>query len=186
MILKEKKLCRVMAGRYKDEGYSVTTFQENGDIYLGIRSGGWAVVCEWSNVPRKVLATIVEHAGALPGAGQAWLLEEDMEPQTEDFEMAAEEFRMLMAYLDEAEPEKLCRTPLHMGIFRLWQNVQTGAIWRVNPAFTAMAAPAENRITVAGACLCMSGNLSAVFVDRASETEGDAKLIEHLQKVRWA
>lgn len=187
MILVEKRVCQAMTSDYKEGGYTVVMYFSGNDAWLGISGDGWAAVCERSNVPRKVLALIVEHAGDLPAAGQAWTLEKDCEPQNTEFNVAVEEFERMMAWLDDTEPERMNRTPLHLRAFRLWQNEKSGAIWKISPRLSAMADTAPEYTTAAGNRMCLRGSVSAVFVDReAVSRKGEGELIAHLEKMRWA
>ena len=56
-----------------------------------IYAEGWCVRCPWNKLPRKALATIVEHLGMIPENGEAVNIEKDGQPQAIMAGVATEE-----------------------------------------------------------------------------------------------
>lgn len=183
MILNEKPLVKRMAADWKDEGYTVAGILVEGQPWLGIVGTGYLAAVERSNAPRKVLATIAEHAGDLPGVGQAWLVRKGCETQMADFEYIEEILREPL----DAEPDEglMARCRLILGTRRLWQNTASGKIWLMDPEKTNIAVAPAAAIEPVGMWLRMRGTLSAACICRERVEEDDEKLLEYLKKVRW-
>ena len=62
MLISEKGLVRAIKRAYKNSGYVV---MNTGDA-VAIYTENWFVLANRALLPRKVLATIVEHMGAIP------------------------------------------------------------------------------------------------------------------------
>lgn len=183
MILNEKPLAKRMTEDWKDQGYTVAGILVEGEPWLAVVGTGYMAAVERSNAPRKVLATIAEHAGDLPGVGQAWLVQKGAELQLADFEYIEATVRELLD--QQADEGLLARCRLILGTRRLWQNTATGRIWLMDPAKTNIAAAPTDAIEPAGVWLRMRGTLSTACICRERADEADEKLLEHLQKVRW-
>ncbi len=183
MILNEKPLAKRMNEDWKDEGYTVAGFLRDKEPWLGIVGTGYLAAVERSNAPRKVLATIAEHAGDLPGVGQAWLVQKGAETQLADYEYIEDTIRELLS--QEPDEGLMARCRLILGTRRLWQNTASGAIWLMDPAKTNIAAAPASAIDPIGMWLRMRGTLSAACICRERTEEEDEKLLEHLKKVRW-
>lgn len=77
MIIEEKGLVKAIKIAYRHGGYTVL----NQDGEVTIYTEGWFVRCLWPKLPRKALATIVEHIGMIPDDGEAVAIEKDDQPQ---------------------------------------------------------------------------------------------------------
>lgn len=77
MIIEEKGLVKAIKDAYRHGGYTV--LNKDGDV--AIYTEGWFVRCQWNKLPRKALATIVEHMGMIPDTGEAVSIEKDDQPQ---------------------------------------------------------------------------------------------------------
>lgn len=67
MIINEKALIGAMKREIKSEGYSI--YVTNG--YMHIFAENWMVRSHVRMMPKKILATVVEHIGVLPAEGRA-------------------------------------------------------------------------------------------------------------------
>lgn len=76
-IIQEKGLVRAIKGAYRHGGYNVLNL--DGDVVVYTEE--WCVRCPWNKLPRKALATIVEHLGMIPENGEAVNIEKDGQPQ---------------------------------------------------------------------------------------------------------
>ena len=86
-IIQEKGLVRAIKDAYRHGGYNVLNL--DGDVV--IYAEGWCVRCPWNKLPRKALATIVEHLGMIPENGEAVNIEKDGQPQAIMAGVATEE-----------------------------------------------------------------------------------------------
>lgn len=185
MILNGKTLVRLMKERWKDDGYTVAAFSNSRD-WLGLDGTGWVAVAERSMMPRMAMAAIVEHAGDLPKAGEEWLLQKGAGTQIQNYEIVMEQIEELLEYSDESKLDRMHRTILTMGSYRLWQNTKDLSIWKMQPEKTNIAAAPENKIVAAGQYLCMRGSVSAAFVLHAPVDKGEKEQIEYLEQMQWA
>ena len=86
-IIQEKGLVRAIKGAYRHGGYNVLNL--DGDVVVYTEE--WCVRCPWNKLPRKALATIVEHLGMIPENGEAVNIEKDGQPQAIMAGVATEE-----------------------------------------------------------------------------------------------
>ena len=77
VIIEEKGLVKAIKDAYRYGGYTV--LNQDGDV--AIYTEGWFVRCLWPKLPRKALATIVEHMGMIPDAGEAVAIDKADQPQ---------------------------------------------------------------------------------------------------------
>ena len=77
MIIDEKGLARNLKYAYKHGGYTMTANDEQIIVY----TDNWAIRVDWDKLPRKALATIVEHIGLLPQSSDALFIEDGSDPQ---------------------------------------------------------------------------------------------------------
>ena len=77
MLINESGLVRCIKRAYKSAGYAVAA---EGDC-MTIYTEQWYIQCKRAAIPRKVLATIVEHMGMIPDDGEAMAIEKDDQPQ---------------------------------------------------------------------------------------------------------
>lgn len=76
-IIQEKGLVRAIKAAYSHGGYTVL----NQGAQVTIYTEGWFVRCPWPKLPRKALATIVEHMGMIPDDGEAVTIERMTSPR---------------------------------------------------------------------------------------------------------
>ena len=62
MLIEEQGLVKALKHEYRHGGYII---HNQGDVVC-LQADNWFVQCEWKQLPRKALATIVEHAGMIP------------------------------------------------------------------------------------------------------------------------
>ena len=62
MLMEEQGLVKALKHEYRHGGYII---HNQGDVVC-LQADNWFVQCEWKQLPRKALATIVEHAGMIP------------------------------------------------------------------------------------------------------------------------
>lgn len=86
MLINESGLVRCIKRAYKSAGYAVAT---EGDC-MTIYTEQWYIQCKRAAIPRKVLATIVEHMGMIPDTEPVSIVK-DGEPQLIMPDVAADE-----------------------------------------------------------------------------------------------
>lgn len=77
MLINEAGLVRAMKRAYSGAGYNVN----NQDGTMAIYTNTWYLEAGRECIPRKALATIVEHMGAIPEVGNPVLVQKDVEAQ---------------------------------------------------------------------------------------------------------
>lgn len=77
MLIEESGLVRAIKSAYKNGGYVVNNQGEMVSIY----TERWYVQCKRVKLPRKALATIVEHMGMIPEVGAPVSIDKDGDPQ---------------------------------------------------------------------------------------------------------
>ena len=86
MLINESGLVRCIKRAYKSAGYAVAA---EGDC-MTIYTEQWYIQCKRAAIPRKVLATIVEHMGMIPDTEPVSIVK-DGEPQLIMPDVAADE-----------------------------------------------------------------------------------------------
>lgn len=76
MLINESGLVRCIKRAYRSAGYAVVTQDDSMAIY----TEQWYVQCKRAALPRKVLATIVEHMGMIPDTAPMSIIK-DGDPQ---------------------------------------------------------------------------------------------------------
>ena len=77
MLINESGLVRAIKSAYKHGGYTVNNQGDTMDIYTET----WFVKCKRAMLPRKALATIVEHMGMIPDENGPVSIGKDGDPQ---------------------------------------------------------------------------------------------------------
>lgn len=67
MIINEKGLVHAIKEAYRADGYNVLNEGRQVVVY----TQDWYIRCDWKGLPRKALATIVEHMGMVPDGADA-------------------------------------------------------------------------------------------------------------------
>ena len=125
-MLDEKGMVAALKEAYKNGGYRVA-FAEG---RVMIRAGGWAVELDEEYIRPRVLGTVVEHIGVLPGKPTAYYCKKKMDPGSGvslDAELDAWE---VIHKNHEAADTPIRRTRLQLDGCEIWQ---TGAGLRARP-----------------------------------------------------
>ncbi len=91
MIIHESGLARRIKRAYGSGGYTVARLGRDMAVYTDF----WLIRCPMEVMPRKALAAVVEHLGALPEPDEGLHVRKDMEPQMvlfSDIEAVAREW----------------------------------------------------------------------------------------------
>lgn len=126
MLINESGLVRCIKRAYKSAGYAVAA---EGDC-MTIYTEQWYIQCKRAAIPRKVLATIVEHMGMIPERDMPTSIIKDTEPQLVLRETAADD---MDHWRGGDRGEEVTMVPVIMQGFQIYQPPGGGACWGVPP-----------------------------------------------------
>lgn len=122
MLINEAGLVRAIKRAYKSDGYIVANQGDTVSIY----TKGWYIQVHRAMLPRKVLATIVEHAGMIPNVNAPTSIQKGGDPQLVMAEVATSD----MAYWRTGERgEAVTMVPIIMQGYQIFQPLGGGACW---------------------------------------------------------
>lgn len=184
MVVNEKALLRAMKASFKGKGYHVAVIGNLSAEWMLLQSGGWLVLLEAGNIPRKVLGYVAETTGALPLPGQAYRVSKDM-TEMEQIDVLREALRTVEDRFTSAPSWKVKPTGLTMSGNELWQNCGTREMILMDPGLTDMIGDSRVAVTMAGDYLRAEGEISRIYLGRIRAAEGSAPFLEHLSKALW-
>lgn len=171
MLINEAGLTRAVKRAYKGGGYTVNVKDGIMSIYTNL----WYIQASREIIPRKVLATVVEHAGMIPGENEPTHIIKDLDPQLVIPETAAEE---MGAWRVGERGDCVDLVPVTMQGFQIFQAAE-GACWGIPQSYLDMierdAAEHHGAIVV--------GNDRLLWED-----DGEAIAVEAVRKAKsgWA
>lgn len=124
MLINEGGLIRAIKRAYKAGGYTVLNTGNDVAIY----TDRWFAMANRALLPRKVLATIVEHMGMIPERDMPTSIIKDTEPQLVLRETAADD---MDHWRGGDRGEEVTMVPVIMQGFRIYQPPGGGACWGV-------------------------------------------------------
>ena len=124
MLISEKGLVRAIKRAYKNSGYVVMNTGDAAAIY----TENWFVLANRALLPRKVLATIVEHMGMIPERDMPTSIIKDTEPQLVLRETAADD---MDHWRGGDRGEEVTMVPVIMQGYQIYQPPGGGACWGV-------------------------------------------------------
>ena len=186
MILNEKAVCSAMKRDVKDGGYVAFGMMHEGEHWIGINGyGGWLILAAKSSMPRKILALIVEHAGALPEVGQSWKLEKpkkgEIQRQDTLFTIVGGEAAELM---DGEWHNELVRIPMTLEGYSLWQDRENLRVKLVSPELEDLAAW-DGKAKFDGRWMAAEGLTSWCFITREPDNVTHEVWLKHLSQMSW-
>ena len=163
MLINEAGVVRAIKRAYKGGGYTVNS---QGGV-MAIYTQSWYIQARREVMPRKVLATIVEHAGMIPGDKEPTNIMKDLNPQLVIPETAAEEMN---AWRVGERGDDVDLVPVIMQGFQIFQTAEgAGACWGVPLYHLGMierdAAEHQGAIVVANDRLLWDDGGEAVVVE---------------------
>lgn len=185
MIVNEKGLLKIMKEAHKSYGYSVAVETDTAGVEnIIIITQNCAVIGDKKNMPRKVLALIVEHMGELPQSGEAFQIRKN-EPQTEIFDAATQTIREIHA---GNKPLKLIkRTDLTLGGYRLWQRKDDLRIFKLDPVLESVLFLSRGVHRIVGDdVLMMEDTESRAYVYFEKPDKNGSAWLDHLSQMQWA
>lgn len=126
MLINEGGLIRAIKRAYKAGGYTVLNTGNDVAIY----TDHWFAMANRALLPRKVLATIVEHMGMIPEKDMPTSIIKDTEPQLVLRETAADD---MDHWRGGDRGEEVTMVPVIMQGFQIYQPPGGGACWGVPP-----------------------------------------------------
>ena len=124
MLINEGGLIRAIKRAYKAGGYTVLNTGNDVAIY----TDHWFAMANRALLPRKVLATIVEHMGMIPEKDMPTSIIKDTEPQLVLRETAADD---MDHWRGGDRGEEVTMMPVIMQGFQIYQPPGGGACWGV-------------------------------------------------------
>ena len=142
-IIQEKGLVRAIKDAYRHGGYNVLNL--DGDVVIYTEE--WCVRCPWNKLPRKALATIVEHLGMIPENGEAVNIEKDGQPQAIMAGVATEE---AAGWTFSPSAVGASYVPVTFRGYQLFQEVNSRQAYGVDPTALAIVERTTAEMGTAG------------------------------------
>jgi hypothetical protein len=142
-IIQEKGMVRAIKGAYRHGGYNVLNL--DGDVVIYTEE--WCVRCPWNKLPRKALATIVEHLGMIPENGEAVNIEKDGQPQAIMAGVATEE---AAGWTFSPATVGASYVPVTFRGYQLFQEVNSRQAYGVDPTALAIVERTTAEMGTAG------------------------------------
>ena len=163
MLINEAGVVRAIKRAYKGGGYTVNS---QGGV-MSIYTQSWYIQARREVMPRKVLATIVEHAGMIPGDNEPTNIMKDLEPQLVIPETAAEEMNNWRV---GERGDDVDMVPVIMQGFQIFQTAEgAGACWGIPLSYLGMverdAAEHDSAIVVDNCRLLWDDGTEAIAVE---------------------
>ncbi len=127
MIINEKGLTKALKHAYGNSGYTVMQDGEQITLYSDI----WYVRCDLDKLPRKALATLVEHLGIIPGVGEALTIQKNDEVQNAIPEMVWDSIKYWVE--EAAENMTVSAVPMRFRGAHILQQTGGGAAFGALP-----------------------------------------------------
>lgn len=182
MVISESGLCAAMKAAYKKKstGYKVASrLSEDGGEEIVLSAPDWIAIINRENVPRKVLALIVEHVGDLPAEDKAFQVQ-DAKVQTEIYSMAVPE---LGTPVEEAAVK---RTQLQYNGYQIWQRTDNQNVFMISPKHEDMLDHYNRLVSVAeNGMFYAEGTVSRLYLKPLQVMQNELTALHHLAKLKW-
>lgn len=170
MIIEEKGLVKAIKDAYRHGGYTV--LNHDGDV--AIYTEGWFVQCQWNKLPRKALATIVEHMGMIPDAGEAVAIDKADQPQAIMAGIVSDDVDRWMG----GEAVSMASyVPVSFRGYQLFQEVGGRQAYGVDPTALAIV----ERVAAERGTAAVSGGRDLVWTH-----DGETVILSTTRKTTWA
>ena len=169
-IIQEKGLVRAIKGAYRHGGYNVLNL--DGDVVVYTEE--WCVRCPWNKLPRKALATIVEHLGMIPENGEAVNIEKDGQPQAIMAGVATED---VDGWMGGEVASMASYVPVTFRGYQLFQEVSGRQAYGVDPTALAII----ERATAEMGSAAISGGRALTW-----SHDGETVMLAAIRKTTWA
>ena len=170
MIIEEKGLVKAIKIAYRHGGYTVLNRAREATIY----TENWLVRCPWTKLPRKALATIVEHMGMIPDEGEAVAIEKDGQPQALVEGYASDD---VAGWMDGEVAGVASYVPVMFRGYQLFQEVNGRQAYGVDPISLAIV----ERVAAEMGTAAISGGRTLGW-----SHDGETVLLTAIRKTTWA
>lgn len=161
MVIHEKGLIRAMKEAYKKNGYEIECTNTGGVVEIHIETPTWYVMCIQKNLPRKVLALIVEHMGEIPLPGQAVQVKKK---ETQTKILNGRSAFCGVTSDDCVNPPRVTKTAIVYRHGNIWHQSREGKIYWVNPDLEEIMLRTVQVVSLGGKTLSVIGNVSSVSI----------------------
>jgi hypothetical protein len=120
-VIGEKGLCAAMKAAWRAGGYEVVGYGEGNTLF--INGYGWCAAAPQKQMPRKVLALLVEHVGLIP-EGAAYRVQKNEGTQAIVMDMALQAKDAVARLLSEEDAEVIRETAMTWKGRRVWQKAK--------------------------------------------------------------
>ena len=131
MLINEGGLVKALKHDLKHGGYNIM----NGGEQVTIWGNGWYLRADWAKLPRKALATIVEHMGMIPSGADALTVVADADPQVAMPEIVAQD---VAGWLNGSGSGDATMVPVYFAGVQVYQQDGSGRCYGVSPASLAI------------------------------------------------
>lgn len=170
MIIEEKGLVKAIKDAYRHGGYTV--LNQDGDV--AIYTEGWFVRCQWNKLPRKALATIVEHMGMIPDTGEAVSIEKDDQPKAVMAGIVSDD---VTRWMGGEEASMATYVPVMFRGYQLFQEVGGRLTYGVEPTHLAIV----ERVAAERGTAAVSDGRDLVWTH-----DGETVVLNTIRKTTWA
>lgn len=170
MLINESGLVRCIKRAYKSAGYAVAA---EGDC-MTIYTEQWYIQCKRAAIPRKVLATIVEHMGMIPDDGEAVAIEKDNQPQAIMAGIVSDD---VDGWMGGEVASMASYVPVTFRGYQLFQEVSGRQAYGVDPTALAII----ERATAEMGSAAISGGRALTW-----SHDGETVMLEAIRKTTWA
>lgn len=134
-MINERGLCRAMKSAYRSGGYEVAGGGEENTLYINGYS--WYVAAPQKQMPRKMLALLVEHVGCIP-TGEAFRVHKNDGAQAIVLSMALQTQNGWAKLLDQEDATEIRQTAMTWKGWNVWQKTETGTVLAFDGDLTAL------------------------------------------------
>lgn len=170
MLINEGGLIRAIKRAYKAGGYTVLNTGNDVAIY----TDHWFAMANRALLPRKVLATIVEHMGMIPDDGEAVAIEKDNQPQAIMAGIVSDD---VDGWMGGEVASMASYVPVTFRGYQLFQEVSGRQAYGVDPTALAII----ERATAEMGSAAISGGRALTW-----SHDGETVMLEAIRKTTWA
>ena len=134
-MIYEKGRCAAMKAAWRTGGYEVAGYGEGNTLF--INGYGWCVAAPQKQMPRKVLALLVEHVGVIP-EGAAYRVQKNEGTQAIVMDMALQARDTVAQLLSEEDAEVIRQTAMTWKGRRVWQKAKNLTVLAYDDGLTSM------------------------------------------------
>lgn len=181
MVIYEKGLIRAMKEAYKKDGYEIECTNTGGVVEIHMETPTWYVMCIQKNLPRKVLALIVEHLGEIPMPGQAIQVKKK---ETQTKIIHGRDAFCGVTSDDCVNPPRVIKTAIVYRHGNIWHQAEESKIYWVDPDLKEIMLRNTAVVSLGGKTLSVIGNVSSVSIKPTSPRNPmDKRVLEYLAEL---